>query len=58
MIPGTTVSIEDKSAPKPQDKIQYPSAVKDENGHILLFPFVAKQGPTNDPSKGKDDKSG
>lgn len=58
MIPGTTVSIEDKSVPKPQERGQYPSITKDENGHILLFPFVAKQGPTNDPSKGKDDKSG
>lgn len=58
MIPGTTVSIEDKSVPKPQDKIQYQSTVKDENGHILLFPFVAKQGLTNNPSQGKDDKSG
>lgn len=56
MIPGTTVSIEDKSAPKPQPR--YPNTPKDENGHILLFPFVVNQGPTIDPSKGKDDKSG
>ena len=55
MIPGTAVTIEDKSAPKPQR--QYPTRKK-ETDSILLFPFVVKEGPTNDPSKGKDDKSG
>ena len=58
MIPGITVTIEDKSTPKPQPQRQYPTTTKDENGHILLFPFVVKEGLTNNPSQGKDDKSG
>lgn len=58
MIPGTTISIEDKSVPQPTNRIQHPITTEGNSSHILLFPLVVKVGPSNDPSKGKDDKSG